>query len=444
MLIRFVVSNLLSFDKDTEFNMIAGNFKTHKHHVYNLPKLNVLKAAAIYGANGAGKSNLIKGLDMLRDMVLDGEIWSLNHSKFKLNKRNAGLPISFEVEFYKAGKTYEYGLTLNNSSVLEEWLYETGITKEDKLIFERKLVKNKTLITLAKKYQKTERDRLLVELMEENLLQNDELLIGKFDSLKVKEFNIVLDWFYKLMLIFPDSKFGGLVPLFSTSDDFKSFANELMKTYDTGLRSLEVENIPLDKFLGKDDESLRDQIIEDLEKGEEVRLSSKIGRVMVVKETGKYLVKKVVAIHHDDLGKPVVFDLHEESDGTQRMLDFIPAFDRLLRDEGTVVIDEIDQSLHPVLLKALIQKTMADEGTKGQLIFTTHESNLLDMDIFRQDEIWFVEKDKISGSSNVYSLSDFKPRYDLDIKKGYLKGRFGAIPFLADLKTLNWSESYED
>ncbi len=81
---------------------------------------------------------------------------------------------------------------------------------------------------------------------------------------------------------------------------------------------------------------------------------------------------------------------------------------------------------------------MSNENTKGQLIFTTHESNLLDLDIFRQDEIWFSEKNNKTGSTQLYSLSDFKPRYDLDIRKGYLKGRFGAIPFLAHLEDLKW------
>ena len=82
---------------------------------------------------------------------------------------------------------------------------------------------------------------------------------------------------------------------------------------------------------------------------------------------------------------------------------------------------------------------MDEQNTKGQLIFTTHEANLLDINIFRQDEIWFAEKNK-AGNTQLYSLSDFKPRYDLDIRKGYLKGRFGAIPFIADLKNLNWQK----
>ncbi|MBC7554628.1 MAG: AAA family ATPase, partial [Taibaiella sp.] len=106
----------------------------------------------------------------------------------------------------------------------------------------------------------------------------------------------------------------------------------------------------------------------------------------------------------------------------------------------TYIVDEIDQSLHPALLYKLIQKIMADTETKGQLIFTTHDSNLLDLNIFRQDEIWFAEKDKMKGSTQLYSLNEYKPRYDLDIRKGYLKGRFGAIPFLANLDELNWHD----
>jgi AAA15 family ATPase/GTPase len=107
--------------------------------------------------------------------------------------------------------------------------------------------------------------------------------------------------------------------------------------------------------------------------------------------------------------------------------DLIPALHKILREPSTIVIDEIEQSIHVCLLKELVTKIMADTDTKGQLIFTTHESALLDLDLLRQDEIWFAEKDK-SGATRLYSLSEFKPRYDKDIRKGYLQGRFGAVP----------------
>jgi hypothetical protein len=131
------------------------------------------------------------------------------------------------------------------------------------------------------------------------------------------------------------------------------------------------------------------------------------------------------------------FDIIEESDGSRRLLDIVPSIDFAFNEDMTFIIDEINHSMHPSLTKELISLFLNKESSKGQIIFTTHESNLLDLNLFRQDEIWFTEK-KSDGSTSMYPLSDFKPRYDLDIKKGYLQGRFGAIPFLGNLKDLNW------
>lgn len=129
--------------------------------------------------------------------------------------------------------------------------------------------------------------------------------------------------------------------------------------------------------------------------------------------------------------------MQEESDGTVRLLDLVPAFRDLVQKKKVYFIDEIERSLHPLLIKNLIKKFSEDKDTKGQLIFTTHESNLLDQDIFRQDEIWFAEKDN-TGSTDLYSLSSFKEHKTIDIQKGYLSGRYGSIPFLGNLQDLNW------
>ena len=130
----------------------------------------------------------------------------------------------------------------------------------------------------------------------------------------------------------------------------------------------------------------------------------------------------------------VEFNLAEQSDGSKRILDLIPIINWLVAEDITIFIDEIDRSLHPKMAIEFIKFVMFQK-TKGQLIFTTHESHLLDLEIFRQDEIWFTEKNK-EGSTKMYPLSDFKPRYDLDIQKGYFAGRFGAIPFLGNLNEL--------
>ena len=442
MLIRFVVSNFLSFDKETEFNMLSGAFKTHKPHVYNIGKVDVLKAAAIYGANGAGKSNLIKAIKFLQDAVEEGAITeSVNNMKFKLNKANKDKPVTFEIEFSIEKKIYSYGVSFDNLSILEEWLYESGINIEDKLIFERKQTKSKkTTIQVSEKLKKTLKQKLLIELMEENLLKNNELFIGKTETFKSKEFINARKWIVdNLIIIFPGSKFQNLVPMIAAEPDFNIFANELLKTFDTGVSELRIETTDFNKFFGDEGEQIKNDYLEFLNQGNSVIYNSDLGKVMISKEKDKYLVKKVVALHKSQDNDQIPFDLVDESDGTQRLLDLIPAVDIILHFNDTFIIDEIDRSLHPALIRAFVQKIMNDETTLGQLVFSTHESNLIDLGIFRQDEIWFAEKDKAAGSTQLYSLSDYKPRYDLDIRKGYLQGRFGAIPFLDDLKNLDWN-----
>ena len=109
-----------------------------------------------------------------------------------------------------------------------------------------------------------------------------------------------------------------------------------------------------------------------------------------------------------------------------------------LSADCTYVIDELDRSLHPTLVRTLVSRIVNDKNMKGQLIFTTHDAGLLDGKVFRNDEIWFAEKDRETQSTHLYTLDEFKPRADLDLEKGYLNGRFGAIPFLARFNELNW------
>jgi AAA15 family ATPase/GTPase len=421
--------------------MLAGNFKIHKHHVYKKKKVDLLKASAIYGANGAGKSNFIKAIDYFRKTVIAGKIEkTIDDKKFKLNKISAKKPVSFEMEFVFSQKIYTYGFSITDNVILEEWLFESGSSKIDRLIFERKQDKTGKLnINMGVKYRKTKKQIMLLELIKENLLQSNELLIGKSQLLKIKEISEAGDWIKKkIIVIYPKSKFWGLVPLMDESANFNATTNELLETLDTGVEQIRVDTINFENFFGKEDDNLRKEIEHKLLSQPTVWVNPKMGDLIAKIEDNKYVVKKIVALHKNSKGDDISFNVNEESDGTQRILDLIPAIILILQASSTVIIDEIDRSIHPSLLQALITKIMSDVNTNGQLIFTTHESSLLDMSIFRPDEIWFTEKDKISGATTLYSLSEFRPRYDLDISKGYLKGRFGAIPFLANLRDLNW------
>ena len=229
--------------------------------------------------------------------------------------------------------------------------------------------------------------------------------------------------------------------------NFKNFANSLLPTLDTGLFELDVEEVPFEVYFGEKEQRRAKELLSDLF-DEDSRLIVRYdydneNQIAITKEEDdSYLVYKLISRHKATDGKLKKFEIFNESDGTKRLLDFIPALEMLIDDPVTFVIDEIDRSIHPALLKKLIEQFLKT-NTKGQLIFTTHESNLLDLNLFRQDEIWFAEKDK-TGSTRLYSLSEFKPRYDLDIQKGYLNGRFGAIPFLGNLEDLNWEHAEEE
>ena len=161
------------------------------------------------------------------------------------------------------------------------------------------------------------------------------------------------------------------------------------------------------------------------------------------KQNNDIYVLKLILEHNSVNNKPVIFYENEESDGTKRLLDYLILYFDIIFYNKLYIVDEIERSIHPLLIKNLISKFSSNEKTSGQLIFTTHESNLLDQDIFRQDEIWFAEKNK-KGSTELYPLSDFKEHHTIDISKGYLNGRYGAIPFLGNLKDLNWEKYAAD
>lgn len=248
-------------------------------------------------------------------------------------------------------------------------------------------------------------------------------------------------WFNEgLQLIFPDTVYPGIVKPLSDSDKFSDFANSVVTALDTGVSQIGVEVIPFDKFFKAEDSMYKRQLISRLNAVKEdipVPLKNGLTLVASIDNSGGYIIKKPVTYHKNTQNENIAFGINEESDGTRRLMDIIPAIDLYLNKGTTVIVDEVDKSLHPSILKTIMLKIMESSPVDGgQFIVTTHESNLLDYDLYRQDEIWFVEKN--NGSTEIYPLTDFKPRADLQLQKGYLMGRFGAVPFLANLRDLKW------
>ena len=266
-------------------------------------------------------------------------------------------------------------------------------------------------------------------------------MISKNKNLKIDEIGDVCEWFKKyLCIIYPNYRPISLATNIYINNEFKCFSEKLLHSFDLGIDSLALKNEDFDTFFKREkmpeNEDI-DDIKKDIDEKKFVIFRGKGRSVSATKEEGKYVIKSLIT-NRTISGKEVAFELNEESDGTQRLLDFVPMINSMLKKERTYVVDELDRSLHPSLLHTLVKKIMDDDDIKGQLIFTTHEAGLLNCKIFRADEIWFAEKDKEVQSTHLYTLNDFKPRNDLDIEKGYLNGRFGAIPFLSKLEDLNW------
>jgi len=262
--------------------------------------------------------------------------------------------------------------------------------------------------------------------------RDNEFLSGAKDAFK---------WFSNtLRIITPDSKPSALAQKIETDNNFKNYAEEIMCSFHVGVTSIISEKEEINDFFGnKNGEDVAELIqkVEDSPAKMFGLRSARGGELIISKENDKTYVKQLKLEHKGRNGIIKRFDLEEESDGTIRLLDFIPAFKDLISKGKVFFIDEIERSIHPLLIKELLRKFISDKESTGQLIFTTHESNLLDQDLFRQDEIWFAEKDT-NGVTDLYSLSDFKEHKTIDIRKGYLNGRYGSIPFLANLKDLNW------
>ena len=448
MLIRFIVNNTLSFGEEREFNMLPmPRLRTLKEHKYNINNFEVLKLASIYGANGAGKSNIIKSLFSLQKLVSKEEIpIRFSEQEFKFRKDEDKKPQVFVIEFFQENKSFLYGLEILNNTVITEELYLSGLGKiDDKLLFERKTdEKTKETTLTSDLLERDAESRTLKKVIEKNLTKYNKSifkLLTTLDNPNLQEVNIALNWFEDtLQIVTPNAKPSALAHKIDTDENFKIYTEDLMKSFHIGIDSIQTQRKTVEEFFGEDDinqiKELK-QKIEDSPKKMMSLISNNSEELVIVKEDNKFYVKELQIEHSGKDNIKKMFDLEEESDGTVRLLDFTPAFQDLASNKRVYLIDEIERSIHPLLIKELVRKFSQDDQSNGQLIFTTHESNLLDQSIFRQDEIWFAEKDK-NGCTDLYSLSDYKEHNTIDIRKGYLTGRYGSIPFLGNLKDLNW------
>ena len=416
MLLQFYFSNYRSFEGEGILDMRASGSNELSSHIRNTLNEKVLPVTAIYGANASGKSSVFEAFQFMTWCVLESLSFSDENKKnpYKLKvdsfkfSENKGKPSEFEINYIdKKGKKelyYNYGFKIDNSGILEEYLAsntKTGVKRNEDYTYIFKRERNQKLYLDSS-----------IEKFRENLeisLKDKTLLVSLGAKLNIDEFIRVRTWFINTEVInFSNSLYGALLENILPNNIIES--EEVRKN--------------LVSFINSFDDSIIDIEVE---------------KISAIDENDKDNYR-VFTIHKSDKETSTArISMNEESSGTKKMFSLYQTLLDVLEKGGVFFADELDIKLHPLLMRNILL-TFTDKeknSNNAQLIFTTHNTIYMDMDLLRRDEIWFVEKD--NGVSNLYSLDDItnekgeKVRKDSNYEKHYLLGNYGAIPNLKNL-----------
>lgn len=433
MLVRFIVSNYLSYAEEQEFLMIAGKgLKKNDSHIISTndnSNLSLLKSSIIYGPNASGKSNLFYAASTARSMIISPPATKGQRypdKRFKSDNSYLVKPTQFEFEFIINNRHFSYGFSYTPEKITEEWLFSIDKSVKEIPVFER----NSNNFTINNKIFKGDNLKRL-EFMAEDLLEN-QLFLTMVNNRNIKNiknsgyFTSPFKWFQKKLIILHTSSRFVTWPLIIENSKLKEFMTKLLYDFDTGIVDLDFEEIELEQFKkGFPNELIEDMFVQ-LQNNDRVLLFNRntYQHYIIIKENEAIRALELKT-KHKGKDPDTFFSFSEESDGTLRLTNFVPIFLNL--DSHVYLIDEFDRSLHSQVLEDFL-KAFIQLNHTSQLIVSVHNTNLLHQDLVRRDEIWFIEKDD-AGHSHIYSLLEYKPRSDKNLEKGYLAGRYGALPF---------------
>jgi AAA15 family ATPase/GTPase len=423
--------------------MVASRERQHKERLTIVPslKLNVLPVAAVYGGNASGKSNFYYALEFARNLITRSkanEDGSIDVEPFRLDEKYESQPSEFAFEILLGREVYKYAFAVSSKRVCKESL-ELLKGEKGTVIFSRSVEQDKDKWNLqyfaGLDLPKDETE--FVKFKARDTLPN-QLFLNAVRGRKLPILEDLADWFKRtLMLIDPTTTSNTMNFSSKGQTIFRGFCTEALNKAQTGIDKVEGEEIAFESV--DIPKALKEMFKEMLKDGDTLPfISHDRKRYTFYREKGQLKCLQLFAYHHGADGKQIRFDLSDESEGTQRLIDLLPAFYYLLSPDSSkvVVIDELNRSLHTLLTRNLLEGYLGSRGkeSKGQLIFTTHDGLLLDQSLFRRDEFWFIDKDE-EGASTLVALSDFKDvRLDKDIRKSYLLGRFGGIPIMRSLR----------
>lgn len=430
MLIEFSVENFLSIREKVTLSMVASSDKSNDNNLIinqKYSKDSYLKSAVIYGANASGKTNVLKAFEaVVKYIHLSNQMqpnMKIPVTSFKLDENYVNKPSKFDVIFIYDNIKYAYGFTADASNVYEEYLYYYPNGKEA-LIFERTNVSN---------YKFNEKDKKILDDLKEKNTEN-KLFLATATTWNFSKTRKVFEWFTSVLNVVIDHSlfFQYTVEKLNNDVMLRNIAKSFLKEADLGIQDFDIDalNVPSDEFLNNIPDPIMKRILEENIKSG-ATINSQILKVITYHK----------GLNKNNEPKNVLFELAEESLGTQKFFGIIGPWIDVLKEGKIIVIDEMDIRLHPHLVKYLVMLFHDPNiNTKNaQLIFNTHDTNLLSLLIFRRDQVWFTEKNNEVGATDLYSLDEFPVRKEENIQKGYLQGRYGAIPFLGTGEVL-WGE----
>jgi uncharacterized protein len=422
MLIGFSVGNYKSFKETVTLSMVASSITEEEkeldtNNIFEINhKLNLLKSAAIYGANASGKSNLVAAINFMKWFVLNSSketqvSEAIDIEAFRLSTETEKEPSFFEIVFRLEGKTFRYGFEVNAREVVSEWLFQADDSKE-KMLFERDF------------------DNYILDDFPEGQSISDKTRSNALFLSVVAQFNgklsgKILLWFSKTLQLISglqDRQYRKETLESLEDDHHRHDIIEFIKNLDLGIVDIQIQNTPV--FVISNNTSV---------------YGGSYGNLYPI-STIKSAVKTIHPKYDAD-GKQTAIELFDiekhESEGTNKLFALAGILLDTLRKGKILLIDELDARLHPLITRELICLFNSSETNphNAQLIFTTHDTNLLSSQIFRKDQIWFTEKDN-KGATDLYSLVEYKVGKDASFERDYIIGKYGAIPFIGNFKEL--------
>lgn len=417
MIIELKVSNFRSIKELQTFSLVASKAKELEQNTSLIDNdLRLVRTAVIYGANASGKSNLLSALLFMRYFILSSAKDSQPGEKiqadpFKFDDSSQKNPSEFIITFIKDKVRYQYGFVVDENRIHEEWLFAYP-TNRPQQWFSRSY--NKDVNKYDYKFSKFFKvSKHIVELT-----RSDVLFLSNAVKLNNGQLVPIYSWFQNDLVLIDPPKGRGM----SFSESLDQFASPEGKKQ-------------LIKFINIADSSISNIQVQ-TEKFSESKHSNNMPPIInkdyyIKKMTGKDIHR--ITFEHNNNNHSL--ELPDESEGTQRLFGYAGSWIEAIENGKTLIVDELDNSLHPLVVRFLIELICNPKINRknAQLIFSTHDTSLLDNELFRRDQIWFVEKDD-KNSSQLYPLLNFSPRKNESLNKGYLQGRYGALPYIGEWK----------